>query len=58
MIVMGDSGRPLSKESGWWYRKYAPGDTVLEGLENYQEMMQTLTTDRCAIKVFVNVAYD
>ncbi len=18
----------------WWYRKYAPGDTVLEGLEN------------------------
>ena len=27
------------------------------GLENYQEMMQTLTTERGAIKVFVNVAY-
>ena len=20
-------------KDGWWYRKYAPGDTVLEGLE-------------------------
>ncbi|MEK7785083.1 MAG: thermonuclease family protein [Chloroflexota bacterium] len=20
-------------KQGWWYRKYAPGDTVLEGLE-------------------------
>jgi threonine dehydrogenase-like Zn-dependent dehydrogenase len=28
------------------------------GLENYQDMMQTLTTERSAIKVFVNVAYD
>ncbi|HSL06116.1 MAG TPA: glucose 1-dehydrogenase [Nitrospiraceae bacterium] len=28
------------------------------GLENYQEMMQALTTERSAIKVFVNVAYD
>jgi len=28
------------------------------GLENYQEMMQTLTTERGAIKVFVNAAYD
>jgi glucose 1-dehydrogenase len=28
------------------------------GLENYQEMMQTLTTERSAIKVFVNVAYE
>lgn len=28
------------------------------GLENYQEMMQTLTTERGAIKVFVNVTYD
>ena len=28
------------------------------GLEHYQEMMQTLTMDRGAIKVFVNVAYD
>lgn len=28
------------------------------GLENYREMMQTLTTERSAIKVFVNVAYD
>lgn len=27
------------------------------GLENYQNMMQTLTTQREAIKVFVNVAY-
>src|SRR5262249_29491603 len=26
------------------------------GLDNYQEMMQTLTTERNAIKVFVNVA--
>jgi micrococcal nuclease len=25
--------RPPSKESGWWYRKFAPGDAVLEGLE-------------------------
>jgi hypothetical protein len=30
---MGDSGRPPSKESGWWYRKYSPRDTVLEELE-------------------------
>lgn len=28
------------------------------GLENYQQMMQTLTTERSAIKVFVNVAYE
>ena len=28
------------------------------GLENYQDMMQTLTTERGAIKVFVHVAYD
>jgi threonine dehydrogenase-like Zn-dependent dehydrogenase len=28
------------------------------GLENYQEMMQTLMTERSAIKVYVNVAYD
>jgi len=28
------------------------------GLDNYQEMMQTLTTERSAIKVYVNVAYD
>lgn len=28
------------------------------GLENYQAMMQQLTTERSAIKVFVNVAYD
>jgi threonine dehydrogenase-like Zn-dependent dehydrogenase len=28
------------------------------GLENYQEMIQTLTIERNAIKVFVNVAYD
>jgi threonine dehydrogenase-like Zn-dependent dehydrogenase len=28
------------------------------GLENYQEMMQALTTQRNAIKVFVNVAYE
>jgi hypothetical protein len=28
------------------------------GLENYQDMMQTLTTERRAIKVFVHVAYD
>ena len=28
------------------------------GLENYQEMMATLTRERSAIKVFVNVAYD
>jgi len=28
------------------------------GLENYQQMMQTLTTERSAIKVFVNVTYD
>ncbi len=27
-------------------------------LENYQEMMQTLTTERSAIKVYVNVAYE
>ena len=23
----------LVKDGWWWYRKYAPGDTVLEGLE-------------------------
>jgi glucose 1-dehydrogenase len=28
------------------------------GLENYQEMMQRLTTERSAIKVYVNVAYE
>jgi threonine dehydrogenase-like Zn-dependent dehydrogenase len=28
------------------------------GLDNYQEMMQTLTTERSAIKVYVNVAYE
>ncbi len=28
------------------------------GLENYQQMMSTLTTERSAIKVYVNVAYD
>lgn len=28
------------------------------GLENYREMMSTLTTERSAIKVFVNVTYD
>ena len=28
------------------------------GLENYQTMMSTLTTERNAIKVFVNVAYE
>jgi hypothetical protein len=28
------------------------------GLENYQEMMQTLTMERSAIKVFVTVAQD
>ena len=28
------------------------------GLENYLDMMQTLTTERSAIKVYVNVAYD
>ncbi|HRC42703.1 MAG TPA: glucose 1-dehydrogenase [Nitrospira sp.] len=28
------------------------------GLENYQEMMATLTRERSAIKVFVNVAYE
>jgi len=28
------------------------------GLEHYQEMMQTLTMEHGAIKVFVNVAYD
>jgi len=28
------------------------------GLENYQKMMQTLTAEGGAIKVFVNVAYE
>ena len=28
------------------------------GLENYQEMTQRLTTERSAIKVYVNVAYE
>lgn len=28
------------------------------GLENYQQMMSTLTTERNAIKVFVNVSYE
>lgn len=28
------------------------------GLENYQKMMQTLTTEGGAIKVFVDVAYE
>ena len=28
------------------------------GLESYQEMMQTLTTERSAIKVYVNVSYE
>jgi threonine dehydrogenase-like Zn-dependent dehydrogenase len=30
----------------------------VNGLENYAEMMQTLTTEKGAIKVFVNVAYE
>jgi micrococcal nuclease len=38
-VVLPD-GRMLNRElvrEGfcWWYRKYAPGDTVLEGLEKY-----------------------
>ena len=24
----------LAKNCWWWYRKYAPGDSVLEGLEH------------------------
>ena len=33
-------GRMLNRElvregACWWYQKYAPGDTVLEGLEKY-----------------------
>ena len=30
----------------------------VNGLEHYQDMMSTLTTERSAIKVFVNVAYE
>ena len=31
---------------GWWYRKYAPGDTVLEGLErDAQESRSGLWAD-------------
>lgn len=30
----------------------------VNGLENYQEMMSTLTTEKGAIKVYVNVAYE
>jgi len=27
----------LVKDSWWWYRRYAPGDTVPEGLEKKHE---------------------
>ncbi len=49
-VVLPD-GRMLNQElvrAGvcWWYRKYAPGDTVLEGLEKYaREERKGLWTD-------------
>ena len=39
-----------------WFPKLLTHPVI--GLENYQDMMQMLTTERGAIKVFVNVAYD
>jgi micrococcal nuclease len=36
MILLPDStiiNQILVKNDWWWYRKYAPGDTMLEGLE-------------------------
>jgi len=33
-------------KDGWWYRKYAPGDTVFEGLEkDARESIKGLWTD-------------
>jgi endonuclease YncB( thermonuclease family) len=28
------NGKLIRQGWCWWYRKYSPGDTVLEGLEN------------------------
>ena len=35
LLLDGTNVNPTLVEDGWcwWYRKYAPGDTVLEGLE-------------------------
>jgi hypothetical protein len=38
----------------WWYRKYAPGDTVLEGLENEaRESKKDLWVEQAAIPPWV-----
>jgi len=31
--IQGSLRKPVVQGWGWWYRKYAPGDTVPEGLE-------------------------
>ena len=31
--MLASANNSLVKNGWWWYRRYAPGDTVLEGLE-------------------------
>jgi len=50
-----DFARAELEFSGWLSKLLTHPVT---GLDNYQEMMQTLTTERSAIKVYVDVAYD
>jgi hypothetical protein len=50
-----DFARAELEFSGWLSKLLTHPVT---GLDHYQEMMQTLTTERSAIKVYVDVAYD
>jgi len=41
LLPDGNVNQELVKQSWcWWYRKYAPGDTVLEGLEQEAREMK------------------
>ena len=50
-----DFARAELESPGWLTKLLTHPVTVLE---NYQKMMQTLTTEGGAIKVYVNVAYE
>ena len=62
-MQIANTSRPASTalpEPRWNSRGWLPKWLThsVTGLEHDQEMMQTLTTERGAIKVFVNVAND